>query len=405
MNARPNDPQRVPQGVWLLGFVSLLMDMSSEMIHSVLPLFMVATLGASVLLLGVLEGIAESVALLLKLFAGAISDYTRRRKPLVVAGYALATISKPMFALAGSVGMVFFARTIDRIGKGIRGAPRDALITDMTPAAIRGAAFGLRQSLDTVGALLGPLIAVVVLAATASNFTWVFAVATIPAAIALGVLVIGVRETPRTNSAPGPRLEWRHVRNLPDAFWWVAVVGAGVGLARFSEAFLILRGDSLQLPQASAPLVLLVMNAVYAVTVYPLGRLSDRWQRRGHGYLLVAALVLLVAADVVLGFARSTTTLWLGVALWGLHMGASQGLLARMVADAAPLAQRGTAFGVFNSISGVAVLIANVLVGLVWDVYGPQVAFLTGAGIALATLILTLISVATAARIPEDQRP
>lgn len=405
MNARPRDSQGVPQGVWLLGFVSLLMDMSSEMIHSVLPLFMVATLGASVLLLGVLEGIAESVALLLKLFAGAISDYTRRRKPLVVAGYALATIAKPMFALAGSVGMVFFARTIDRIGKGIRGAPRDALITDMTPAAIRGAAFGLRQSLDTVGALLGPSIAVVVLAATASNFTWVFAVATIPAAIALGVLVIGVRETPRTNRAPGPRLEWRHVRNLPDAFWWVAAVGAAVGLARFSEAFLILRGDSLQLPQASAPLVLLVMNVVYAVTVYPLGRLSDRWQRRGHGYLLVAALVLLVAADVVLGFARSTTTLWLGVALWGLHMGASQGLLARMVADAAPLAQRGTAFGVFNSISGVAVLIANVLVGLLWDVYGPQFAFLTGAGIALATLILTLISVATAARIPEDQRP
>lgn len=405
MSVAANDPARVPRGVWLLGFVSLLMDMSSEMIHSVLPLFMVATLGASVLLLGILEGIAESIALLLKLFAGAISDYTRRRKPLVVAGYALATVAKPMFALAGSVGMVFFARTIDRVGKGIRGAPRDALITDMTPAAIRGAAFGLRQGLDTVGALLGPLLALVVLAATASNFTWVFALATVPAVIALAVLVIGVREAPRTHSAPGPRLEWRHMRDLPRAFWWVAAVGAGVGLARFSEAFLILRGDSLQLPQASAPLVLLVMNVVYALTVYPLGRLSDRWQRRGHGYLLVWALALLVAADVVLGYARSTAMLWLGVALWGLHMGASQGLLARMVADAAPVAQRGTAFGVFNAISGVAVLMANVLIGLVWDRYGPQVAFLTGAGIALATLILTFISVATAARIPEDQRP
>jgi MFS family permease len=402
---RIDQPATIPRGVWALGFVSLLMDASSEMIHSVLPLFMVATLGASVFMLGVLEGVAESVALLLKLFAGALSDFIRRRKPLVVLGYGLAALSKPLFVVAHSVGMVFLARTIDRVGKGIRGAPRDALITDMTPVAVRGAAFGLRQALDTVGALLGPLLAVLVLASFTGDFALVFLLATVPAVLAVLVLIAGVREPPPTAAFTAVRPEWRSLGRLPAAFWWVAVIGGGMSLARFSEAFLILRADSLHMIQASAPLVLLVMNAVYAVTVFPLGRLSDRWQQQHHVWLLVAALSLLVAADLMLAFAADTAWLWIGVVLWGLHLGASQGLLSRMVADTAPAAQRGTAFGVFNVISGIAVLFANLVFGWLWDLHGPEFAFIAGAAVASATLLVTVIGVASRRRISEDHAP
>ncbi len=392
----------VPRAVWTLGFVSLLMDTSSEMIHSVLPLFMVAALGASPLLLGVLEGVAESIALVLKLFAGTLSDLTRRRKPLVVLGYGLATLAKPLFVIATTTTMVFAARTIDRVGKGIRGAPRDALITDLTPAEVRGAAFGLRQALDTIGALLGPLLAALLLGAMATDFGGVFMVATVPAVLALIVLVIGVREPDRVAAHVVPKPEWRMLAQLPAAFWWVAAAGGGLSLARFSEAFLILRADSLGLTLAHAPLVLLVMNAVYAMSVFPLGRFSDRLTVRGHGYLLALSLALLVAADLTLGFARGPEFLWLGVALWGLHMGASQGLLSRMVADAAPVHLRGTAFGVFNAVGGLMVLVSNVAVGGLWTAFGPRVAFVAGAVVASLTLLLTVVSVATRRRIPED---
>jgi MFS family permease len=380
----------IPRAVWMLGFVSLFMDVSSELIHSLLPVFMVTSLGATALMVGAVEGVAEATALIVKVFSGTISDWLGRRKGLTVLGYGLGAISKPVFALALTVHWVFAARFMDRIGKGIRGAPRDALIADLTPPEVRGAAYGLRQSLDTVGAFLGPLLAVGLMLLWAGDFRAVFWFAVIPAALSVLILVFGVQEPQagRAHARPASPVNWRSLSEFGGAYWWVVAAGGIFTLARFSEAFLILRAQQLGLADSYAPLVLVIMNVVYAATAFPSGRLADRVS---HTRLLAAGLAVLILSDIVLAQAQSLAAVAAGVLLWGLHMGMTQGLLATMVAGAAPAHLRGTAFGFFNLVSGIALLVASLLAGLLWDQLGSAVTFYAGAAfsvLALAVLIL-----------------
>lgn len=379
-------PPRMPAGIWALGFVSLLMDISSELIHSLLPVFLVTGLGASMLVVGLLEGAAEATALIVKVFSGALSDWWGRRKPLAVLGYSLGAVSKPLFALATTLEPVIAARLLDRIGKGIRGAPRDALVADIAPPALRGAAFGLRQSLDTVGAFLGPLLAMGLMLLWANDFHAVFWVAVIPAFLCVALLVFGVQEperpagTPRTNP-----IRRENLRRLAPAYWWVVGIGAVFTLARFSEAFLVLRAQQGGLPLAWVPLVLIVMNLIYALGAYPLGKLADRVD---HRTLLAWGLVLLIGADALLAWSDRGLFVWGGVVLWGLHMAMTQGLLATMVADTAPADLRGTAFGMFNLVSGLSMLLASALAGLLWDQWGAPSTFAAGAVFCVAALVL-----------------
>ena len=377
----------IPRGIWMLGFVSLFMDISSELIHGLLPVFMVSSLGASAFAVGIVEGIAESTALIVKVFSGVLSDYIGKRKLLAGIGYGLGALSKPLFALALTVNWVLAARFMDRIGKGIRGAPRDALVADLAPAEIRGAAYGLRQSLDTVGAFLGPLLGVVLMLYWAGDFRTVFWYAVIPGFVAVLLLVFGVEE-PGAGAAqrkPVNPIQWNTLAGLGGAYWFVVVAGGVFTLARFSEAFLILRAQQQGLPDSYAPLVLVVMNVVYALSAYPLGKLADRMS---HMTLLSAGLATLIVADLVLAHAQGLAAVALGVALWGLHMGMTQGLLATMVADTAPAHLRGTAFGFFNLASGIAMLAASVLAGLLWDRLGPGMTFYAGAAFSLAALLM-----------------
>jgi MFS family permease len=371
----------------MLGFVSFFMDVSSELIHSLLPVFMVVGLGASALMVGVVEGVAEATALIVRVFSGALSDWLGRRKGLALLGYGLSAASKPLFALALTVHWVLAARFMDRIGKGLRGAPRDALIADLAPPGIRGAAYGLRQALDTAGAFLGPLAAIGLMLVFAGDFRAVFWFAAIPAALSVLLLVFGVREPQAAAAHPrsASPLQWSMLRELSRAYWWVVVAGAVFTLARFSEAFLILRAQQLGLAETLAPLVLVVMNAVYSVSAYPLGRLADRVDRR---LLLAAGLAVLILADLVLARAQGLAAVAAGVALWGLHMGMTQGLLAAMVADTAAASLRGTAFGFFNLACGVAMLAASVLAGLLWDRLGAPATFYAGAVLCAVALLL-----------------
>jgi MFS family permease len=377
--------KNIPRGVWVLGFVSLFMDVSSEMIHAVLPLFVVGTLGASAAMLGVIEGVAEATAQISKMFSGVLSDRWRSRKGLALLGYGLAAVVKPLFPLAESVSAVFFARFADRIGKGIRGAPRDAMVADITPPELRGAAFGLRQSLDTVGAFIGPLAAIVLMGLLLSDLRTVLWIACIPALAAVAILTFGIAEPEHVASdARKPRFDPATMRSLGRAFWFVAGLGAVMTLARFSEAFLLLRASTAGLPTAFVPLVLVVMSAVYSLSSYPAGVMSDRFGRRG---LVAAGLAALIVADVMLAWATSVTPVMVGVALWGLHMGLTQGVLSTLVADAAPPHLRGTGFGAFNLVSGVAALFASVIAGLLWDKGGAMPVFLAGAAFAAMALL------------------
>ena len=389
MSTNDNPPRRLPAAIWALGFVSLLMDISSEMIHSLLPVFMVTVLGTSMWAVGLIEGVAEATALIVKVFSGVLSDYWGRRKPLAVLGYGLGAASKPLFALATTTGMVLAARLIDRTGKGIRGAPRDALVADLAPPGMRGAAFGLRQSLDTVGAFVGPLLAMGLMLLWANDFRAIFWVAMVPGFMAVALLLFGVQEpAPVPDKTAAPRrnpISRDELRRLGAPYWRVVVIGAVFTLARFSEAFLVLRALQGGLPIAWTPLVLIGMNVVYALGAYPFGKLSDQMS---HTRLLAAGLVVLIAADVVLASGNHWTFVWAGIALWGLHMAMTQGLLATMVADAAPADLRGTAFGFFNLMSGLAMLLASTVAGVLWDQLGAPVTFVAGAVFSLAALAL-----------------
>lgn len=377
--------RRIPVGIWALGLVSLLMDVSSEMIHAILPIYLVAALGTSTLTVGVIEGIAEATAAITKVFSGALSDWLGKRKLLAAIGYGLAAITKPVFPLATSIGWLVAARFIDRIGKGIRGAPRDALVADIAPPELRGASFGLRQALDTIGAFLGPLIAILVMWLTLNNFTVVFWIAVVPAFLAFALILLAVREPARPAGlrkvkAPLSRAE---LGRLGGAFWWILGIAAVFTLARFSEAFLILRALSVGLPAALAPAVMVVMNVIYAFAAYPAGVLSDRVSRFTVLYIGIGVLI---TADLVLGLAGGIAGVAVGVALWGLHMGLTQGLLATLVADAARPELRGTAFGMFNLATGIALLAASVIAGGLWDAAGPAGTFLAGAVFAALAL-------------------
>lgn len=377
---------KLPKAVVALGFVSLFMDVSSEMIHGLMPVFLVGTLGASAAVVGLIEGIGEATASVAKLFSGLLSDRIGRRKPLAVLGYGLSALTKPLFALAGSPGLVLAARFGDRLGKGIRGAPRDALVADLVPPEQRGAAYGLRQSMDTVGAFVGPVLAMALLAVFTGNVRLVFALAIIPALLAVLVLAVFVREPEEhaATDAPRPKLNRAGMAALGRGFWLVVGIGSVLTLARFSEAFLILRAGELGLSLALTPLVLVVMNVIYALAAWPVGVLSDRIGKRG---LLLAGFVVLVGADAVLAFAPGLWAVMAGVALWGLHMGLTQGLLAAEVAAAAPAPLRATAFGVFNLVTGGMLLVANGLAGALWSQFGAQTTFQAGAAFAALGLI------------------
>ncbi len=354
------------------------MDTSSEIIHALLPVYLVQVLGTSMVTVGFIEGVAEATASIMKVFSGAVSDWLGKRKWLAVAGYGLAALSKPIFPLASSVGWLVAARFIDRIGKGIRGAPRDALIADVTPEHLRGASFGLRQSLDTAGAFLGPALAIGLMWLTADNFKATFWVAVIPAFLCVALLVVAIDEPERPAGLRNVRspLSLVELRRLGLAYWFVVGVAVVFSLARFSEAFLILRAQAVGLPVMLVPLVLVLMNLVYSFAAYPAGVLSDRANRIT---ILGVGFGFLVAADLVFAFTTGLSGVAVGVALWGLHLGFTQGLLSTLVADTAPPELRGTAFGMFNLLGGVSLLIASVLAGALWERIGPQSTFLAGA--------------------------
>jgi len=380
---------QVPRGVWALGFVSMFMDLSSEMIHALLPVYLVTVLGASALTVGFIEGIAEATANITKIFSGALSDRLGKRKLLAAIGYGLAAFAKPVFPLASSVGWLVAARFIDRVGKGIRGAPRDALVADIAPAHLRGASFGLRQSLDTVGAFLGPLAAIALMALTADSFRLVFWAAVIPAFIAFALMVFGVEEPTQHEAAARPHLRLADATRLTGPFWAAVAVATMLTLARFSEAFLVLRAQNVGLSIALVPAVVAVMNVVYALAAYPAGVLSDR---RGRGGVLAAGVGFLIGADLILALGPTIPLVMLGVVFWGLHMGFTQGLLATLVADTAPAELRGAAFGVFNLAGGIAMLAASMVAGALWDAYGPAATFLAGAALAAVALIGLLVT-------------
>jgi MFS family permease len=376
--AKPNTKPawlRLPRDIWALGFASLFMDSSSELIHSLLPVFLVSTLGASTVTVGFIEGVAEATASILKVFSGAISDYFGKRKPLMIFGYGLAACTKPIFPLARSVGWVFGARFVDRIGKGIRGAPRDALVAEITPPENRGAAYGLRQGLDSVGAWVGPLLAVLFMGWFAGDIRKVMWIAVIPAFITVGILVIYVREPERKTSSSKPKLRFADAKRLPMRFWFVVSLGSFFTLARFSDAFLVLRAQSVGLALQYVPVVMIVMNVVYAGLSWPAGAAADRMNSRT---LLFFGLVVLAAADLVLARAATPVVTFAGAALWGLHMALTQGLLSKLVADVAPSDLVGTAFGIFNLATGVALLLASVIAGSLWAALGPPATFLAG---------------------------
>ena len=364
----------------------MLMDVSSEMIHALLPIYLVTVLATSATTVGVIEGIAESTAAITKVISGALSDWMGRRKLLAVLGYGLAAFTKPVFPLATTVGALMAARFIDRIGKGIRGAPRDALVADLAPAHLRGAAFGLRQALDTVGAFLGPVLAILFMWLSANQFRFVFWIAVIPAFLALALIVIAVREPAR---APANRkvrfpLHRDELARLGRNYWLVVAVAVVFSLARFSEAFLVLRAQAVGLPIMLVPLVMVVMNLVYATGAYPAGVLADDG---GRHRVLVIGLLILVAADLVLAYAPGVGGALTGAALWGLHMAFTQGLLATLVADTAPAELRGTAFGMFNLLTGGAILAASVVAGRLWDTVGARGTFMGGALFAALALL------------------
>jgi MFS family permease len=380
----------IPRTVWALGFVSMFMDISSEIIHALLPLFLTATLGVSVAMVGLIDGIAEATASITKVFSGYLSDRIGKRKPLILIGYGLGALSKPLFALAGTAPVIMGARFADRIGKGLRGAPRDALVAEVTPPEILGRAFGLRQSIDTLGAFLGPLLAIAAMAAFANDMRAVFWIAVIPGTIAVFLVLVGVEDAKRQPGESSAHVPIRiaDVRQLPRAFWSLVAIGAVFTLARFSEAFLILKANAEGLPLTLTPLVLVAMNAVYMLAAYPLGSLSDRVSART---MLIWGLIVLVAADLALAMLPGIVGAFVGITLWGIHMAATQGLFAKLVADRSPAELRGSAYGIFNLVTGLALLAASIIAGVVWDAAGPATTFLVGAicaGLALAGILV-----------------
>lgn len=372
----------LPPGIWVLGVVSMLMDLSSELVLSLLPVFMTTVLGAGMISVGVIEGLAEASASVMKVLSGFWSDHVRRRKPITLAGYGLSALTKPLFPLSGSVGMVFFARFTDRVGKGIRGAPRDALVAELVPAGMRGAAYGLRQALDSAGAFLGPLFAVLLMPLFSNDIRMVLWAATVPAVLCVLLLALGLREPAASGekeAGPAPAGIESYAR-LSASFWFVVIIGALFTMARFSDAFLVLKALHAGLPVGYVPLVMVVMNLVYSGVSYPAGIMADRFGSRRQ---LASGIALLLTANLILSAASRPLAVMAGVIFWGAHLGFTQGILSKLVADSAPSEMLGTAFGVFNLASGIAVLLSSLIAGTLWQLLGAQYTFFAGALFAL----------------------
>ncbi|MFC7535748.1 MFS transporter [Sphingomonas sp. GCM10030256] len=384
MTSRP----RLPRTVWVLGFVSLLMDLSSEVYHALLPLFVTVTLAAPVAMLGAIDGIAEATASFAKLASGRLSDRSRRRKPWILLGYGLAAATKPLFALAASPATVLGARLVDRTAKGVRGAPRDAMIADETPPEVRGAAYGLRQSLDTVGAFLAPLLAVALMWALADDIRAVFWIAAVPAALSFLLAWLALREPERHAGASKAQPLLGGFGRVDAASRRLVLLGFVFTLARFSESFLILKGSAAGLSLTTAPLVLVLFNLAFLLLSYPAGALSDRRDPRA---ILLGGIALLVLGNLVLAGTTGLVGLVIGVALWGGHMALTQGLFARMIADTAPEPLRATTFGLFHFATGVATLLASVAAGLLWDAQGPAATFVASAAVAAVAAVMLLV--------------
>lgn len=378
----------IPGSIWALGYVSLFTDMSSELIHSLLPYFMVTVLGASMTYVGLIEGVAESSALIVKIFSGPISDVLQRRKLVTVIGYGISTLSKLLFPLAHSISTVFFGRLFDRIGKGVRDAPRNALLGELAPAKIRGACFGLRESLDTVGAMIGPLLAILLMFLLSNNIYLVLWIAIIPAFISLGILIFGVKEPPKKRVKS--KYIFMHelkIRSLNSAYWKLVVIGFLLALARFSQAFLLLKVQASGLVIMFIPIAMVITSIFYAISGYPAGKLSDYVGRK---FVLLFGIGFLIVADLILGFSNSLWIVFLGISFWGLHLGFTESLLATIITDITRAELRGTAFGIFNFISGLGMLGASLVAGILWDHYGAKFSFLAGAIFAITALIMTL---------------
>jgi MFS family permease len=387
MATSPRPP--LPRTVWVLGFVSLFMDLSSEIYHSLLPAFVTIVLGLPVTALGAVDGVAEATSNFAKLFSGRLSDRSQRRKPWVMGGYGLAALSKPMFPLASNLVTLIGARFADRIGKGLRGSPRDAMIADETPPEIRGRAFGLRQALDTAGALLAPLIAIGLMALFLDDIRKVFWVAIIPAAVSFLLTWLALREPEQRSTSTKRQLFFSGFRDLDSDTKRLIAVGFLFTLARFSEGFLILKGIEIGLSETLSPLTLAIFNLAYVALAYPAGSLSDRMSPK---MILLAGIGVLVAGNIVLAETSSFAGLILGVALWGAHMALTQGIFSRMIADSAPEQLRATSFGAFWFVSGIAALLASLAAGMLWDRNGSSATFLTSALVAaVAGAMLSLL--------------
>ena len=381
----------IPRTVWALGFVSLFMDVSSEMIHALLPIFMAGTLGASAVMIGLIEGAGEGIALIAKIFSGAIADRFRNHKLLVLIGYSLGVLSKPLFAQADHIGIVFLARFMDRIGKGVRGAPRDAIVAAVTPRPLWGAAYGLRQSLDAAGAFLGPALASVLLYFADAGLREIFWIALVPGILSILLILFGVEDgnAARANAKPmkpAPTKIREFLAMRSPFFTQIVILGVVFSLARFSNAFIVLRASGSGIPTAAVPLLMVGMNLVFSLSCFPIGKLADRAAPR---HFLAAGLVLLAAADVVMAQFATPAGIIAGTLLWGLHLGATQGIFALLIAKAAPEEKRATAFGIFSFATGAAVLAAGVFAGILWEAAGPAAAFWGGAVFAFIALILT----------------
>ena len=385
-----SDRPPLPRNVWVLGFVSLFMDLSSEIYHALLPAFITMVLGLPATALGAIDGVAEATANLAKLFSGRLSDRSLKRKPWVMAGYGLAALSKPLFPIATTAPAVMVARFADRIGKGIRGSPRDAIVADEAPPEIRGRAFGVRQAMDTVGALLAPLAAIALMAWLAGDIRAVFWIAAIPAAISFLIAWLALRE-PQQHLAPLKKSPFfAGFRELDKDTKRLLQVGFLFTLARFSEGFLILKGIDIGLSETLSPLTLAIFNLTYVVLAYPAGALSDRMSPHS---ILMAGMAVLVAGDLVLGATNGFAGLVLGTALWGAHMALTQGIFSRMIADSAPEHLRATSFGAFWFVTGIAGLLASLGAGWLWDRQGSSATFFTSAAVAAVALaMLSLLS-------------
>lgn len=376
----------IPGAVWLLGLVSLLTDISSEMIFAVLPVYLSTVMGMPMAVIGLIEGLAEATAAIVKIFAGLLADRWGRCRGLIVFGYALSAATKIVFPLAGVAAPIFAARIVDRVGKGLRTAPRDALIARVSPLAIRGKCFGVRQTLDSVGAVIGPLIAIVVMGWTGGDFTSVFWIAVLPGLLAVAV-VVHLKEAPAPLPLANAVLGRSGFAALGPMFWWITTLAVVMTLGRGAKAFLVLRTENVGTALWLVPLVFVIMNLVYALVAFPAGLLADRMNRHR---LLTSGIALLVASDLILTLADRPWVVLAGVLLWGLHFGVTQGLLATLIADAVPDARHGTAFGIFNFASGFAMVAAGAGGGVVWDLWGPSALFAAGLAASLLAFALSL---------------